>query len=242
MPAWYQMPITHGYITSFQGQGTDTPHYADDIALSVDTPITMIPIGNAQSGIVTQADYAVWNGQPGGGEVFIDLENGEKEYFYHLDQINVHVGDKISAGQEVGLSGGQNVGGSHPTSPMWSSGPHVHVGLFTNYTNTPIGSIPYGPDITPYIQAIGGGNVLGTSTPQNSTPNNTNTGNNNLSVGSIDLSGILSPLTNIGNFFNNLNADLTNLQNANWGSIGIRALLIVIGVLFLVFGVTKIIS
>lgn len=78
---------------------------------------------------------------------------GPQYYFYHLDEIDVHQGQHLGAGQQVGLSGGQNSGGMHPVSPMWSSGAHTHVGYFTQYTPTPAGSRPYGPDITQLLKS-----------------------------------------------------------------------------------------
>lgn len=149
--AWWNFPKTHGYITSYQGPGTDTPHYAQDIGTPFHTAITaLLP------GTVKIADYPVWNGQPGGGEVFIQPDTGGPEYyFYHLDTENVRAGQHINAGDLVGLSGGQNVGGQHPTGTMWSTGPHVHVGYFTGYVNTAAGSRPYGPDISNLFLMLG---------------------------------------------------------------------------------------
>lgn len=141
---WSQYPITHGYITDYQGPGTDTPHYAFDLATPLDTQFAF-----PKSGIITQADYAVWNGKQGGGEIFLKPDDGtDIEYAYHLDVIepNIHSGSHVYAGQLVGLTGGQNTGGQHPTDPMWSSGPHLHVGYFEQYVNTPDGSRPYGPN------------------------------------------------------------------------------------------------
>lgn len=139
---WSQYPVTHGYITDYQGAGTDTPHYAFDIATPLDTQFAF-----PKSGTIVQADYAVWSGKQGGGEVFLKPDdNTTEEYAYHLDQLYVHPGQHVYAGQLVGLTGGQNTGGSHPTDPMWSSGPHLHVGYFTNFVSTPEGNRPYGPD------------------------------------------------------------------------------------------------
>lgn len=143
--AWYLYPITHGYTTAYQGSGTDTPHYADDIGTPFHTPLTAI-----KSGKVVQADYAAW-----GGEVFIQPDDGSNEYYYyHLDENDVSAGQHVNAGQMIGLSGGQNSGGEHPVSTQWSTGPHTHVGYFTNWTSTPDGTRPDGPDITPLINAL----------------------------------------------------------------------------------------
>lgn len=165
MTNWFDHPITHGYYPNYDPTVPDTPHYAVDIGLPQDTPITAI-----KSGKVVQADYAVWSGQPGGGEVWIQPDDGSAEYYYyHFDQNKVSAGQHVNAGDVVGLSGGQNSGGSHPTSTEWSTGPHVHVGYFTSWTNTPVGTRPEGPDITPtitYLKMGGYGNGIPTPTQQ----------------------------------------------------------------------------
>lgn len=151
MAWWNQYPKTHGYISSYQGPNTDTPHYALDIGTPFHTPITaLLP------GTVKVADFPVWGGQPGGGEVFVQPDQGGPEYYlYHLDTENVHAGQHVNAGDMLGLSGGQNQGGYHPVGQMWSTGPHTHVGYFTGFINTPAGSRPYGPDISNLFLSLG---------------------------------------------------------------------------------------
>lgn len=149
--AWIiKYPITHGYTTNTNCG--DCPHFADDIGTPFHTPI-----GSLVSGTVTQADYAVWSGLPGGGEVFIQPDaGGNKWYVYHLDLIQVRVGQHVNIGDIIGLSGGQNSGGLHNVSPVYSSGAHTHTGWFDG---TFIMNKPHGPDITPYIQALKAGNI-----------------------------------------------------------------------------------
>lgn len=161
MTTWYRYPVTHGFYSQYEPNVADTPHYAIDIGLPFHTPVTAI-----KSGTVVQADYATWSGRPGGGEIFIKPDDGSEEYYYyHFDDNEVVSGQHVQAGQLVGLSGGQNSGGDHPTDPMWSTGPHVHVGYFDKFINTPVGSRPFGPDIGPTIQAMkltglpSGGNI-----------------------------------------------------------------------------------
>lgn len=149
MTAWYQYPITHGYYSDYDPRIADTPHQAVDIGTPFHTPITAF-----KSGKVVQADYAPW-----GGEVFIQPDDGSTEYyFYHFDENDVVQGQHVIAGQTLGLSGGQNSGGKHPISTQWSTGPHTHVGFFTGWEATPIGTRSVGPDITATIKnlAIGG--------------------------------------------------------------------------------------
>lgn len=145
---WYQYPITNGYSTSVVPGNFDTPHYADDIGTPFHTPITAL-----EPGTIVQADYAAW-----GGEVFVKPDAGGPEYYYyHLDRNDVSAGQHVSAGQEIGLSGGENPGypgALHPTQPQYSTGPHTHVGFWTSWTSGPNGTIPFGPDITSLLNAI----------------------------------------------------------------------------------------
>ncbi len=167
MTSWFDYPINHGYITSHLANDWDSPHFADDMAMPVGTPITAF-----KSGVIAQEDYAMWGGKPGGGEVWVKPDDGSTEYyFYHLDQINVKTGQHVTAGDTVGLSGGQNVGGSHPTDPSWSTGPHLHVGFFTNFAPTQIGTRPAGPDITPTINMLKIGGVPSSSSNSQSPVN-----------------------------------------------------------------------
>ncbi len=171
MTAWFAYPITHGFYSSYSPNIPDTPHFAVDIGMPQDTPVTAI-----KSGKVVQADYATWNGAAGGGEVFIQPDDGSSEYYYyHFDQNKVSAGQHVNAGDLVGLSGGQNQGGSHPTSPMWSTGPHLHVGYFDQFINTPVGTRPHGADITPTIQFLKAGGNYGNGTPTQQAANTSDT-------------------------------------------------------------------
>jgi murein DD-endopeptidase MepM/ murein hydrolase activator NlpD len=159
---WLSMPITHGYITNYQGPGTDTPHYAVDIATPFHTKI-----GAPWAGTVLLAQQ----GLPWGTQVFIRRnDNGKIYYLYHLDTLNVHTGDTLVQGQFIGLSGGQNSGGFNPSTPAMSSGPHTHIGYInslTSYVSTPIGSRPIGPDITPDLKGIDTSKVQPIAVQQN---------------------------------------------------------------------------
>jgi len=163
---WYQYPVSHGYITQYEGQGTDTPHYALDLATPIDTPLYF-----PDSGTIVQEDFAVWNGKAGGGEIFLlpddPLNHPYEEYFYHLDNFapNVKVGTHVNAGDVVGFSGGQNSGGSHPTDTMWSSAPHTHFGEFQKYVSTPDGNRPYGPDPSGLIAQMEANNIVSGAIP-----------------------------------------------------------------------------
>lgn len=155
---WYLYPKTHGYITDYEGPGTDTPHFAEDIGTPFHTPLTAI-----LPGTVKTADYQDW-----GGEIFIqpDDKRYPEYYFYHPDEVDVHTGQHVQSGQVIGLSGGENPGfpgAEHPAKPEWSSGPHTHVGWFERWQQTPVGTRPYGhnPDDLLQIAKSGSGGVPG---------------------------------------------------------------------------------
>jgi len=155
--AWLNYPVTHGYYATYDPNIADTPHYALDIGTPFHTPITAI-----ESGTVIQADYAAW-----GGEIFVKPDNGSEEYYvYHLDQNSVSPGQHVNAGDLLGLSGGENPGypgALHPAAPEWSDGLHTHIGLFTNWASTPIGTRPQGPDPSALIQGLKVGQVVGST-------------------------------------------------------------------------------
>lgn len=152
---WFDFPVSHGYITQYEGPNTDTPHWADDIATPFHTPITaLLP------GTVVQADYQSW-----GGEIFIKPDDTRypEYYIYHPDLLETSVGQHVQAGQEIALSGGENPGypgALHPSSTAMSSGSHTHVGWFTGWRSTPIGTRPFGPDFTPMLNDIKAGKIV----------------------------------------------------------------------------------
>ncbi|GAC1623679.1 MAG: hypothetical protein NVS4B2_00790 [Chloroflexota bacterium] len=89
------------------------------------------PILAAGDGTVTFAD---WNGasssQGYGQMVLINHHNGYVTLYGHLSRLEVHAGEGVSAGQEIGISG----------STGNSSGPHLHFSVFHNCQVTD----PYG--------------------------------------------------------------------------------------------------
>jgi len=72
------------------------------------------------------------------------------------------------------LSGGQNVGGSHPTDPAWSTGAHLHVGKFNKFISTAIGTRPYGPNIQNDITMLKAGGLPSASVTPNPQPGGVN--------------------------------------------------------------------
>lgn len=107
------------------------------VPLPVGTPI-VAPV----SGVVLPQHtsgggyYSYYGPQPWGGEVDVltsmsDYPNGlQNVNILHFDTINVQPGDTVIAGQTVlGTSGGQNSGGHMPSSPTYSTGPHIGIGV-----------------------------------------------------------------------------------------------------------------
>lgn len=163
--SWLNYPITHGFYTAYDANIPDTPHFAYDIGTPFHTPITAL-----LSGTVKQSDYAAW-----GGEIFVQPDDTSKPeyYIYHPDIVEVKAGQHVQAGQEIALSGGQVSGGTHPATG-WSTGPHTHVGYFTNWISTPIGTRPQGPDIGPLLQDIKAGKIPSVGTTTTASPTATN--------------------------------------------------------------------
>lgn len=87
--------------------GAAHSHNGTDFAVPVGTPI------HAPQAVVIKAA-----GNNNGGEgIFVILDAGGTVHkFFHLSKINVRTGDKVTAGEVVGLSG--NTG--------YSTGPHLH--------------------------------------------------------------------------------------------------------------------
>ena len=121
MPAnlpFYLYPVggyEFGEITA-----TGTRHDGLDLGTPTGTPLTDILPGTAT---ITKAGFFPW-----GGEVDVTgkTRSGQPftEVLAHLDKIFVKQGQTVSAGQTVGLSGGENL------PPQYSDGPHTHLGFF----------------------------------------------------------------------------------------------------------------
>ena len=98
-------------------QGARAGHQAVDIAVPVGSPVRATMAG--------QVIHAGWNNEGYGNLVIV--ENGAyRTYFAHLESLPVTVGQTVTAGQLVGLSG--NTGNS--------TGPHVHYEV--RFNDTPI--------------------------------------------------------------------------------------------------------
>lgn len=74
--------------------------------------------------------YSYYGKQPWGGEVDIltnlsDYGGPQVVQLLHMDSIGVVPGQLVKKGDVLGLSGGQTSGGNMPSSPQYSTGPHV---------------------------------------------------------------------------------------------------------------------
>jgi hypothetical protein len=94
-------------------------HYGDDLACKVGTPI-----------IATAAGTVVYAGISGGYGNLIEINHadGAQSRYGHMSKINVTIGEKVTQGEQVGLSGGSK--GAFGAGD--STGPHLHFEIRLN--------------------------------------------------------------------------------------------------------------
>ncbi len=115
--AGFALPVEGARISGVYGsQRIDngkpmTPHFGLDMAVPTGTPVHA-----PAAGIVT---FAAADLYLTGGTVLLDHGFGLTSSFLHMSKLNVKVGDKIQAGQLIGLSGATGR----------ATGPHVHWGF-----------------------------------------------------------------------------------------------------------------
>jgi murein DD-endopeptidase MepM/ murein hydrolase activator NlpD len=131
-------PVAGAPLTSDFGerpspcQGCSKYHQGIDFGVPDGTPV-----GASDGGRVVYAAYL----QGYGNTVFIDHGNGLITQYSHLEQFKVNVGDSVSQGQKIALSGHSGLG----------SGPHLHFGVLTGTKNGDIHTGDYG-DPEKYIK------------------------------------------------------------------------------------------
>jgi hypothetical protein len=166
MTAWYTYPIVGDF--GQQLQGFTYPVQGEDIETPFHTPIT-----TPFAGTITAAYY-----DAGGGQVILKADDPSQvrnkiPYFWvaHLDNIFAGLNQHLAAGGTLGISGGQNTGGSHPAAPNYSSGPHTEFGLAKS-NSIPYTLVQITPDLNPdwipaYAQqhAISAGTVSPPTSP-----------------------------------------------------------------------------
>lgn len=94
-------------------RGRSTPHQGMDMACPVGTPI-----------IATADGTVVYAGISGGYGNLVEINhaNSAQSRYGHLSKINVKIGDKVTQGQQIGLSGGAK--GAYGSGD--ATGPHLH--------------------------------------------------------------------------------------------------------------------
>lgn len=92
-------------------------HSGQDFAVPVGTPVHAAATGT----VVKAGPYGGGDGPAYGNAIVIKHANGTYSQYAHLSKIKVNIGQKVSAGQQIALSG--NTGNS--------SGPHLHFEIRT---------------------------------------------------------------------------------------------------------------
>ena len=112
IPAEGRLSGNFGLRRVFNGQPR-SPHAGLDVAVARGTPI----MASAQGKVLAVDDY-FFNGKT----IFVDHGNGLITMYCHLDQFNVQIGEAVSKGQQLGLSG----------QTGRATGPHLHWSVILN--------------------------------------------------------------------------------------------------------------
>lgn len=121
IPPTYIKPITGGRLSSGFGRrsaptkGASTYHRGVDWATPVGTAVMA-----SSAGTVSKAGW----GRGYGYVVYIDHADGRQTRYGHLSKVLVSVGQKVSQGDKIALSGNTGV----------STGPHIHFEILINGT------------------------------------------------------------------------------------------------------------
>lgn len=117
LPVPSKTPVTSGFGPR-KGVGATGFHSGIDFGTRVGTPVTASANGTVTS-TGNRSDYGN----------YVIIQHGSKSSLYaHLSKINVKVGQKVSAGEPIGLSGGQKGAAGAGDS----TGPHLHYELRDN--------------------------------------------------------------------------------------------------------------
>jgi murein DD-endopeptidase MepM/ murein hydrolase activator NlpD len=112
IPAEGRLSGNFGLRRFFNGQAR-SPHAGLDVAVASGTPVM-----SSAPGTVLAVDDYFFNGKT----IFVDHGNGLITMYCHLDQFDVHTGDAVSKGQQLGLSG----------MTGRATGPHLHWSVILN--------------------------------------------------------------------------------------------------------------
>lgn len=122
IPPTYIKPVSGGYVSSPFGwrksptKGASSYHKGVDWAVSTGTSVVA-----SSGGVVTKAGWMSSYGYV----IFIDHPDGRQTRYAHLSKIFVSVGDKVSQGTKIALSGNTGV----------STGPHLHFEIIAGGKN-----------------------------------------------------------------------------------------------------------
>lgn len=128
-PDGYYLPLPCGFAANCtQGNMGATSHngahaYAFDFGVPLDTPLVAMADGVvALTYAETVPGDPCYDGGgpecgPSGNEVVLSHGDGTSSMYKHLNAVQVAVGDVVTRGQQIGLSG----------TTGYSTGPHVHV-------------------------------------------------------------------------------------------------------------------
>lgn len=126
LPGNYDVTSVYGWrIHPIFGEGRG--HDGIDIGASYGTPI--LAVGNGQ---VIKEAYSEKDGY--GNHIVLDMGNGYQTLYAHMSRISVSKGQTVSQGDVIGYVG----------STGWSTGPHLHIGVYTGSTShDPLDYLPY---------------------------------------------------------------------------------------------------
>ena len=114
LPADGPLSSRFGLRRVFNGEPRQ-PHSGLDVAVAAGTPVRSAAAGR----VLNTGDYFF-----NGSTVFVDHGQGLITMYCHLQRIDVHAGEKLARGQQVGLAGASGR----------ASGPHLHWSVFLNGT------------------------------------------------------------------------------------------------------------
>ncbi|MFF9914967.1 M23 family metallopeptidase [Streptomyces sp. NPDC013457] len=118
-PSWVK-PVSRYTLSASFNQGGAMwahKHSGQDFAVPVGTPVKAAGAGT----VVKAGPNGGGDGPAYGNAIVVKHANGKYSQYAHLSKINVHIGQKVGAGQKIALSG--NTGNS--------SGPHLHFEIRT---------------------------------------------------------------------------------------------------------------
>lgn len=147
--------INNPYHSAFE-TGRGAVQDGVGLAVSLDSVVTSLTAGTVMAAAFGQALAPAGSNWNYGGFVVIrsDIPGmGKADVFYrHMDTLEVKKGDTIHVGQRLGLSGGQTTGGHNPESALFTSGPHLDVGI--NPSTLPYRSIGANVDPTAWLKNL----------------------------------------------------------------------------------------